>query len=583
MQAMTLASAVVLAPALALFLGLVVVGLVGACRLPGRPARWIGLPATACALGMAVRLWLLARSGALLFDVVQPPTTVGLAIGGRLDVVAGVSLVAALAVGLTSIDRGTTEPRAAEVAALLGSLLLAVGLLLVDNIAIVAELWAALVLVAAGGSIAARHVDVALSWMSLACCGVPALVLSGATLTASSGGGASLVGAPGVSSGWAVFSLAAVGALSAGITPLNAWLDRSADSGVVTLIADALLPLAGFYLAARAVGLVGAGGSTGLTVLLMVAGFWGIADAAHAAWTAGDHSAVSRAAGRGECGLAFVALAIGTQPAIAAALFLTVFGVLARTLARTAGPDLLGRVGWASMAGLPPLPGFAARWLIVVAAFAVGDWLLGLAVGVAALVLDLGLFGSISIGRPGDARSAASDEVEPTAAQGVGQELVSRRDAATIDRGTAAASKLPSDVRLSARGLKFFARRATAWPRVAIAGVLVLAGLAPARWLLATLLPVAAMPGRTAPTALLPATLLAVLVAVLPILVAGIAVRPWLSPPRQEISRTIQERAWDVVERSAERTAELSRVVEGRYNLAFGFLVVVAAAFALVR
>lgn len=527
MHAQTLASAIVLAPALALLLGFVIFNALWMIGSAKNLPRHVALFVTAVALGMVARLWIASRSGAQTFNVASPSGPASETLAIHVDVLAGVCLAAMLLAGLARVDREEATGSRFSGSALLLALAVATVLFLSASVAAFTVLWVGLIFLGTAEAIARRGLDDAVSLLALALCGAPVLVVSGAAI-ASTGNGSSLAlaASPSVVQ-WAALSLALVGAASAGITPLNGWLHRDHQSEVAGLVSDVVLPLTGIYLATRALQLAGPERSIALSVVLVGFGLWGAGDAAHAAFTARSLAAQSHAAGQGESGLAFVALAIGTQSSIAAALFLTAFSVLARSGARVAGRDWLARLGWASSVGLPPLPGFVGRLLVVAAACAAGEWPLAIALGAAALVLDLGVFAN--------------------------------------------------------RTLPARPERSTSPFALALLGVVALAGLIPTRALVAQLLPASAFPGvpSHAPSAAL--AVLALLIALAPVLIAPVVAKPRSAPPHADISQTIQERGWDGLERFAESVAGLARIVEGRYNLAAAFVVIVVAIFAFVR
>ncbi|MGH2460631.1 MAG: hypothetical protein ACRDIY_17395 [Chloroflexota bacterium] len=527
MHAQTLASAVVLAPALALLLGFVIFNALGRFGTAEGRSRGVALVAAAIALGMAARLWVTSRTGAQTVILASPSGPAADTLAVHVDVLAAVCLVVLLLAGLARVDRDDGARSRFSGAALLLTLAVATCLFLSASIAALTVCWAGLIFLGAAESIARRELDDAAPLLALALCGAPVLVVSGAAIASLGNGSPLTLAAPPSVVQWAALSLALIGAASAGITPLNGWLTRDRPSEVASLVSDVVLPLTGTYLAMRALQLAGSERSIVLSVVLVGFGLWGAGDAAHAAFTARSIEAQSRAAGRGESGLAFVALAVGTQSSVAAALFLTAFSVLARTSVRVAGRDELARLGWASTVGLPPLPGLVGRWLVVAAALAAGEWPLAVALGAAALLLDLGVFAN----RAFPARPARS--TRPVA--------------------------------------------------LALLGAIALGGLIPTWWLIARLLPGASLPGTTSPAPSAALGILALAIALTPVLIAPLATKPRSVLPHADLGRAIQERAWDAIERFAEGAAGIARIVEGRYNLAAAFVVIVVAIFAFVR
>lgn len=527
MHAMTLASAVVLAPVLALLLGFVIVNLPWVKSAAESAPRTIALFAAALALGMAGRLWDVYRSSALSFTVASPSGPAPETLAVHVDVVASLCLVALLLAGIARVGRDGIDRSGFSRAMLLLALAGAVALFLSASIAAFTILWVGLLFLGAAEVIAQRGMADAVSLLSLAVCGAPVLVVSGAALASTGGGSAMSLPVPLPLAHWAALATIVVGAACAGLTPLNGWIHQDSYPEVTSLVIDVALPLAGIYLAVRGVHLASPERSIAVLVALVGFGLWGAGDAAHDAFTARSVQAQCRAAGRCESGLAFVALAIGSQSSVAAALFLTVFSILARTGARVDGRGWLARLSWASTIGLPPLPGFAGRWLVIAAACLADQWPLAIAIGCASLLLDLGVFAN-------------------------------RRLSAETDRPTNPTALLPL-------------------------GVLAIAGIVPARWLIAELLPVSTLPGASSPPLSGTISVLALVIALAPLLIAPVVMKPRSAPSRPDISRTIQERGWATFERFAEGAAGLGRIVEGRYNVAAAFVVIVVAIFGFVR
>jgi multicomponent Na+:H+ antiporter subunit D len=528
MQSMTLASMAVLAPALALLLAAALVGGLAVPRISQNVARGIGLAFTAAALGMAVRLWLVSRSRDLYVALPVPSGGDASATDVHVDPIAGLILISILTVGLATLDEGAAQTSAIRVAAVLFTLTIAAVFVLSTSLLVIAILWTALIFAPAVWSIAGKEVGEAISWASLAVIVAPILALSGAILGAGHGGTALLTVEPSSANLWAALLLGIVGLVGAGLTPLKDWLLRPTRMGLTTMIADGILPLVGFYLALRAMGLLGADRPVVLGAVFIGVGLWCVGDAARQARQADSFLAVIRAAGRGDSGLAVIALGIATRPAVAAAVFLLVFGVLARTSARIARRDWLARLGWASMAGLPPLPGFVGRWLIVVAALGAGQWFLAIIIAVGAMVLTSAMFASASVRNDGD--------------------------------------------------------ESLSFAEIALASTLLVGGLVPQHWLFSMVVPLTMLPELPSPAASRIAILLALLAVTLSSLTAVAVARQSPQLPRhRDVDDRLQDRSSDGVVRVAERVAELGRAVDARYNLPFGFLAVIVAVFALVR
>lgn len=524
MHATVPAGAIQLAPALALLLGLATIGALDILRAGRSVARLAALLALALALGAAIRLALLARVASLDFALAvrlgDDPTT----IGWHVDALAVHCLVALLIVGLAVVNRIGSEHSARRIGVVLLTLVVATVLFGATSVDLVVGLWLIVVLIGMGDLIVAHQADKALAWASLALSVAPVMAFAGAILASSHGGVALLTFAPSPANQPAAVLLAIAGLASAGLTPLNGWLAHPTDLPIDAFIADAVLPLAGFYVAARALSLTVPEHSLAVVALVIGFGLWTVGDANQALWKVHRFPDVMREAGRGETALAFIALAVGSKFALGAATFLLAVSVIARTSSRLAGPDWLARIGWASSAGLPPLPGFVGRWLCAVAAFAAGQWLLGLAIGAAGFVLNLGLFGTRSI--------RVVDENPPT----------------TID--------------------------------LMLACLLVIVGLAPIRVASAV---VADQSVVGPPASGLAIALLAIVVVLAPTAIAATVERSRRPSYRPAASQSIQNLYWGDVEHVAERVSEAWRVVDTRYNLPFGFLAIVVALFALMR
>jgi multicomponent Na+:H+ antiporter subunit D len=524
MHATVPAGALVLAPALVVLLGLAILGTLDSLRVGWHAARLAALVALGLALGAALRLWLLARVAPLTLSLAPLPGSESASIGWYVDNQAGLGVVALLAAGL-----GATRPvdgawpiRRAALALLM--LVVAITLLLTTSVAVVAGLWLLLVLIGTIELTIDRQIASALAWASLALGIAPLLTFVGAFLASAHAGVALLTAAPSAANQTAAVLLTIAGLASAGLTPLNGWLAHPDSSPIAGLIADAALPLAGFSLAVRARGLIDPGHAAALVVLLVGFGLWSTLDANQALWKARGFPEVVREAARGETALAFIALSIGSSAALAAASFLLTFSVIARTSSRLVARTWLARLGWASAAGLPPLPGFVGRWLGITAALAAGQWLLALVLGAAGFVLNLGLFGT---------RSIRDENGSPPT---------------TVD--------------------------------VLLAGLLVAAGLAPARVAIAV---VAGQPGLVGAAEPVVAILVSMIVVLVPTAVALTVDRPRRPLTGATIERRVQDRSWSRLEQLAGSCAERWRVVDGRYDLPIGFLTVVVAVFTLMR
>jgi hypothetical protein len=186
--------------------------------------------------------------------------------------------------------------------------------------------------------------------------------------------------------------LVVLGALSLGLPPFGGWRRGLARRDPVGLLVDGLLPLVGIFLAARGLGTPSAGGVDLTTLLLLALGGLGIAAGLRLVWRA-DHLVDLRlATGQLDAGLAYLALALGTRPAIAAAVALVAVGAIGRAAARVPTRHWSRWLGWASLIGLPPLPGFLIRWLFLGVVLSAGRWPLALAIGVVVPVATVGVF-----------------------------------------------------------------------------------------------------------------------------------------------------------------------------------------------
>ncbi len=484
--------------------------------------------------GAARRVALLSLAGALgavlgLFPSAAPLVTDVAVPGGvplplvRLDrpglMVLAVLFLLGIAAVLALPGRHAGRAAAATAAAVLA----AAGAVAAADLAAAAICWTLLVALGAADLVGARLADDAASWASLAVCGAPALLLASAVASPPTGA----VAAVGPLSHDQVTAAAVVlvGAASAGAAPLNGWLRRASRSGLVALIGDGLLPLAGITLIARTLMGMDGGWPAGLPVLLAVLGTAGIAEASFSASRAGDLPELSRAVGQGEASLALYALALGTPGGAGAALFLTAASVLARTSTCLAGRGWLARIGWASMAGLPPLPGWTGRWLVLLAALDARQWALALAVGAAVAVLGVGQSSSTALFRRDAAPPAGGDPG-----------LFAVLALAGLAPGSLAAGLFSGESPAVGRSLS--------WPLVEhlVAAVVPLAGVLP---------------------------------------LALVRTRP--RRRRAGLGRSVDERLGELAAALAEDAARAAGVIERRFGLAVGIVAVLAAVLTFVR
>src|SRR5581483_6349981 len=120
MHATVPAGAIMLAPALALLLGLAILGALDILRVEWGGARLAALLALALALGAALRLEVLARVAPLDLSLAIALRDDSSVVGWHLDAVAGLCLIALLIVGLTaSSEAASTRPTRPAAVALL--------------------------------------------------------------------------------------------------------------------------------------------------------------------------------------------------------------------------------------------------------------------------------------------------------------------------------------------------------------------------------------------------------------------------------------------------------------------------------
>jgi hypothetical protein len=450
-------------------------------------------------------------------------------------------LVAAVIVASVAAEAQGSGPRLFRQAGVLVATVATLALLLVPRLSWTPYLWfvlgatlAAMVIAAAGaGSSAGAEAlasandlrAVAGQWLAVALGGSTVLALVSAFGPVAAEGAGAATSLP----RGAGALLALVGAAGLGLLPTT----RSilAHRGAAGVLADGLLPLAGLGLAARGVTVESAGT---LTVLAFVAlGVVGCGLAIRSAWRAEDLIRLRAAAGQANAGLAFFALAVGTPGAVAAAGLLIAVGVAGRALAGSSTRNWSRWLGWATLLGLPPLPGFLARWLLLLAVLAAGRWLLAVALAVVILVVCAVLvrqFAALAVAVP---RGQTGEEW------------------------------------LSGFG-----------PGLA-AVVLVLCGLVPSRWWFGLLLGATATAGRV-PSGVGPLGIAALLIVLLPLPIGMTAL--WTArraPPPARLRRPVG--GWENARRAAGLLAEIAHVVEDRYDLAVGLLLGLAVLFAFVE
>jgi hypothetical protein len=341
-----------------------------------------------------------------------------------LDLPVVVCLAASLVVGLTGWE-ALRDRRAwwrGPVIAL--AMVFAVLLIGDPNLGAAPTFWFALALLGAGLTIAelGPHVQIrselndraptladAGTWLAVGLVGAALLEVVGALTLAANPGSA----AAGPFGRTTTLLLIVLGAISLGLPPFGGWRRGLARRDPVGLLVDGLLPLVGVSLAARGLETPLAGGDGLTTLVLLALGGLGIAAGLRLVWRA-DHLVDLRlATGQLDAGLAYLGLGLGTRPAIAAAVALVAIGAISRAATRVPTRHWSRWLGWASLVGLPPLPGFLARWLFLGVALSTGPWPLALAIGVAVPVATVGVFRQfVNLGVAGS-HPVESEPVQP--------------------------------------------------------------------------------------------------------------------------------------------------------------------------
>lgn len=347
----------VLAPALALLLGLAGLGGMVALGSGPRVTIWWGRATLALALGLALRLLRAYGSPSQIVDVfplmgLAParPELVALVDVERMDWLAAGGMVAILSIALGVLAR-PAAPSIGPIAGLLLAGLAAVGAVISVDLIALASLW---VILALGGAVAAGAADPAAreirrDWGVIALAGSSALWGAAAAMTAS----ADRLGESPVPSGVSALLLLTA-ASAAGLGPL-AGLTRGlgrAEAGRYAV--RAALRIVGFVLAARVVAWSAADPAPQLRGLLIGLALWGIVAAVFSGGTA-------NAFGQILTGLAFLGLAAASVEATLVGLALVASGAAADTLAPGLEAALHARLSGKS-ARSRPRRGSGAGW-----------------------------------------------------------------------------------------------------------------------------------------------------------------------------------------------------------------------------
>jgi hypothetical protein len=411
-------------------------------------ARALALGALALALGAVLRLWWADRTAPQTLVWLSPsstqlplePAAVTLPTAIRLDTVGLVPLAALLALATLAIggravagddrepfNRGQAAARVAPRQArpepgrsagvgILAVALVASGIVVCPDLTAVATLWTLLVLLGpmVSGGITGLDTQVGPRWLAPGILAAVTLAVAAFALAARQSGSAVLPAGAQPGEGLAAAGLAVAAVVLLLAVPGAPKVSGPRDRRPYVWLTDAAVPLIGYVLAVRAVALI-ADGPTGplgpggpVSAGLALAGTVGLGMGAWLAGRAADSDGLRTASRSVDGGLVLLAVAAGSPLALVAALYLAVAGALARSLATTALP--IGRwLGAASLVGLPPLPGFAARGLVLAALLASGPWLVAGVAGVGTAVASHRLLGAfIARGRPaGDPTAGA--------------------------------------------------------------------------------------------------------------------------------------------------------------------------------
>jgi len=427
----------------------------------------VGLCGLGCLFALA---YLLSGPGSITFTLPfgLPGTPIVLA----LDGLSGFFLLLLMAVGLATSaavldDSGNCEATAPFFPALLGAMVLT---LLAGDVFVLA-LGLALMSLAAFALVLTCHEEpevreAALLYIGMAILGTVCLVLAGAQLASSAGWDwrfAAIRAHP--PEGWRaglVLALALVGAGSkAGLAPLHVWLPpahAAAPAPVAALMSGAMTKVALYVLVRLLFDLCGPAQPGWWGVPLLMLGAGGAVLGALRANTEGDIKAALACSTVGNMGLIVVGLGLALAArgadlstlaslalggallhALAHGLFKSLLFLGAGAVQHAAGSRRLDRLGGliqcmpvttacvlagaASLAALPPSPGFAGVWTLFQAVLGgprIGGFglqmLLVLVAGLMALAIALGaaaavrLVGVAFLGRPRLPRAAAAEE-----------------------------------------------------------------------------------------------------------------------------------------------------------------------------
>lgn len=531
----------------------------------------MGLATTALAAGAGLRLGWVAHARPIEFTLFRWVSPADLSVAVRLDLTSVVLLVAIALLALAWTDR-------AESRGTLGNGLLAAGFaaLVVEagSLAWIVYPWTALIVLAVlrgvgrGSSILARR------WLILLlACGPAAFLGAGAASSVTS---TFLAPSVGLLVPLAEVVFVAVGAATAGVILTDDPSSIDAESDEQTFLTEAIFPLVGFSLAAHAIALAPDRLPGSALVTLAVVGVLGAVAAIREATEATDLRRVSRSVGKGECAIGFAGLALGPMGMIVAA-FLVATGCLARTAVARRGSMWPTLLGWASSAGLPPTPGFGARWLILGIALSTGHALVGLYTLVLSALLTLVAFSdALTLRQEQSLNDPRGGPVAPRQPRTVAGE--SRSPSSMLSEAT---DELPF------RGRRGLGTSAGVFAAVGLTAVIIATGLVSRPGILSLLLfpmPLATSALRALKPGVVVVALVLLLIAPL---VGALFARPDRHSRRLRAERGIAKdgvvSVIAAVAQLAGQCADLTAVLEARYGIVVGISIVVVAFFGLVR
>ena len=526
---MTVVDWIGLAPPLVCAVGVLLLVSIQRLRVVSRFSGVAGIVFLCLSLGTIARLWALVRHQPLSFSIDRWSAPAALNVSFRVDLVDVACLVACFLAAFPILARSEPKERD-EPAFCLAFLALAGALFAINDSALLAVAWTAIHILTTARLIARQRFSEGIKPLAFALFGAPLLLAAAAALSSLP----DLSRASPAVTSIAAAALAVVGAASAGLGPFRQVRAVANASPNLDVVNDLVLPLVGFDLVLRALTSTSNTLPAWFAGLLVVIGFSGIVEAADAAHKVANLADLVRACNRANFAMAFAALALGSASAISAALFLVTVSIIAQAIALAEPAGWRVHLGLGSVAGFPPLPGFLGRWAIVGVALSAGSWPLAVAVAVAIAVTSVGFWRSLA--RLNLARPV---QTEP-------------------------------DQKQSGAGILF--------PVAAIIG----ASLAPGQWLIATVLPAAALSGKVVASPSLAESLVGLILVILPILFAASLVR-YPEHARRTAGRSrLPHRAARWTIEPAEALAAFARQIEDRYGLAVGILIAVGTILALV-